>query len=100
MSSQSLSQAYLVEIKKRCEAATTGPWISIIEGRDQPLGGDSFILRGASDVRQEDLYLTGATVADQDFIAHARQDIPLLLDEIERLRDLLNSAINDDTITD
>ncbi len=78
-----------MENKARCEAATPGPWISIIEGRDQPLGGDSFILRGVQSMRQEDLYLTGATVADHDFIAGARQDIPLLLDEIERLQALL-----------
>jgi len=32
-----------------------------------------------------DIELLGGSVADQDFIAHARQDIPRLLDEIERL---------------
>jgi len=37
----------------------------------------------------EDIYLTGATVADQDFIAHARKDIPKLVAEVERLRKLL-----------
>ena len=34
----------------------------------------------------EDIYLSGATEADQDFIAGARQDIPALIDEIRRLR--------------
>ncbi len=37
----------------------------------------------------EGIYLTGATIADQDFIVHVRQDIPLLLDEIDRLRCLV-----------
>jgi len=36
--------------------------------------------------RGDDIELNGATVADQDFIAHARQDVPKLLAEIERLR--------------
>jgi hypothetical protein len=33
----------------------------------------------------EDIELLGATEADQDFIAHARHDIPLLLAKIDRL---------------
>jgi hypothetical protein len=88
MNSEPLSEAYMDEVRKRCEAATSGPWISYVEGRDH-LGGDSVIVRGEGG-REEDLYLTGGTIADQDFIAHARQDIPILLGEIERLRKLLN----------
>ena len=34
----------------------------------------------------DDIELSGATVADYDFIAHARQDLPALVDELERLR--------------
>jgi hypothetical protein len=34
----------------------------------------------------EDIELLGATEADQDFIARARQDVPLLLAEIDRLK--------------
>lgn len=34
----------------------------------------------------EDIELLGATIADQDFIAHARQDIPKLLQEIKFLQ--------------
>ena len=36
--------------------------------------------------RDADVYLIGATTADQEFIAHAREDIPRLLDEIARRR--------------
>jgi hypothetical protein len=36
----------------------------------------------------EDLEISGATNADLDFIAHARQDIPSLITEIERLQKL------------
>jgi hypothetical protein len=61
-------------------AAAPGPWKSFVEGRDHT-SGSSFIATPGSDIE-----LTGATAADQDFIAHARQDVPRLLDEIRRLR--------------
>jgi hypothetical protein len=32
--------------------------------------------------------LSGATPDDQDFIAHARQEVPRLVQEIQRLRSL------------
>ena len=78
----------LDEIRRRCEKASAGPWKSYVEGRDH-WGGDSFILTGDGENRGEDLYISGATNDDQDFIAHARQDIPRLLDEIARLKMLL-----------
>jgi hypothetical protein len=76
----------LDQIELRCRLASTGPWTSIIEGRDQ-VAGDSCIITGPENARGEDFYLTGATVADMDFIANARQDIPRLLSEIKRLRE-------------
>jgi hypothetical protein len=82
-----LTNEYLKKVRERCETATTSPWISFIEGRDHS-SGSSVIIRGINGT-EDDLYLTGATEDDQDFIAHARQDIPLLLDEIERLQKLL-----------
>ncbi len=91
MQLEPLSEAYLSEVRSRCDAATPGPWIAFVEGRDMT-SGDTFIVRGtgvAPNTSEEDLYLTGGTIADHDFIAHARQDIPLLLDEIERLKMLL-----------
>jgi hypothetical protein len=66
-------------IEARCVAATPGPWKSWIEGRDHD-SGDHFISTGG-----EDIYLTGATLADQDFIAAARQDIPTLIAAIREL---------------
>ena len=80
-----LSLGDLGEIRQRCNAATIGPWESFVEGRDH-LGGSNFIRTGGMDDRCADIELLGGSVADQDFIAHARQDIPRLLDEIERLR--------------
>ena len=71
------------DIKERCEKATPGPWKSYIEGRDHT-SGSSFIRTAG-----EDIELTGATTNDQDFIAAARQDVPTLIEEVYRLRQLL-----------
>ncbi len=69
------------------DVATESPWISFVEGRDHT-SGESVIVRGVN-VSKSDLYLTGATVADQDFIAHTRQDVTLLLDGVNRLHKLV-----------
>jgi hypothetical protein len=84
----SISEAELEEIFARCNDATPGPWVSYVEGRDH-WGGDHFIMRGEGATRGEDLYLTCATIEDQEFIANARQDVPRLVAEIRRLRRLL-----------
>jgi hypothetical protein len=78
----------LREIEKRCNAATAAPWESFIEGRDH-LAGDDFIRTGGMDDSSPDIHLTQATHADQDFVAHARQDIPALIAEVRRLKALL-----------
>ena len=49
-------------------------------------GGSSFIMVGEEHNRLTDIELIGATEADQDFIANARQDIPKLINEIRRLK--------------
>ncbi|WP_090742742.1 hypothetical protein [Candidatus Nitrospira nitrosa] len=84
-----ISDEKLEEIRLRCEAATPGPWTSHIEGRDHS-SGTSFIMTGCGGDRGNDIELSGSTDADQDFIAHARQDIPILLAEVKRLRALLS----------
>jgi hypothetical protein len=75
-----LSDNELDEIRKRTESATKGPWKACIEDRDFQCGSSFIQTQG------EDIELIGATEADFDFIANARQDIPKLLDEIERLK--------------
>ena len=88
---KALSDSELDEVRDRCAAASPGPWRSFIEGRDH-VSGSSFIMTGSGRTRGNDIELLGATPADQDFIAHARQDIPRLLDEIARLKRLISSA--------
>jgi hypothetical protein len=92
-----MTKEELEEIKARCEATSVAPWVSFIEGRDCE-SGSSFIMTGIpkgdhiwGENRGEDLYLTGGTNADLDFIAHARQDIPMLLEKIERLKKIINA---------
>lgn len=67
-------------IRKRCENAAKEPWISYIEDRDHTCGSN-FIQTPESDIE-----LINVSAADQDFIAHARKDILLLLDEINNLK--------------
>jgi hypothetical protein len=44
--------------------------------KEDHMSGDHFIRTAG-----EDIYLHGATLADQDFVASARQDIPMLIRE-------------------
>jgi hypothetical protein len=85
-----ISDSELNEIRARCEAATPGPWKASIEGRDHSSGSD-LIMTGAGSARGEDIEITGATHADYDFIAHAREDVERLLAEIDRLKRLLKN---------
>lgn len=73
------------QIKERCARATPGKWIPYVEGRDFT-SGSSFIMTIEGDQRGSDLEMIGATDADIDFIAHAKQDIPRLIEEVLQLR--------------
>lgn len=84
-------------IKDRYSYTSIAPWVAYIEGRDLE-SGSSFIMTGipkGEDIwqtkRGEDFEISGATNADLDFIANARQDIPQLIAEIERLNKLLKN---------
>lgn len=78
-----LTEDELSAIERRCELATRGPWRSFVESRDQMSVSDFIQTAG------EDIYLSGATTEDQDFVAAARQDVPALIAEVRRLRRLL-----------
>ena len=75
-----MTEQELLEIEKRCDEATGGPWRSFIEGRDH-MSGSNFVQTAGNDIE-----LHGATVADYDFVAAAKQDIPSLIQEIRRLK--------------
>lgn len=84
-----VSDFELLALRELVAGASEGPWRAMIEGRDHE-SGDSFIMIGSGDDRREDMYVfrdsTPAAAADLDFIATARNVVPKLLDEIERLR--------------
>jgi hypothetical protein len=81
---ETMTDEELDRIEARLRDAAPGPWISFVEGRDHD-SGSNFIQTPVDDIE-----LSGVTVADQDFIAHARQDLPKLLIEVRRLRALAN----------
>lgn len=81
-----LTDSDLARIQRVCGAATPGPWTAHVEGRDFD-SGSSFIETAASD-----LELSGASAADYDFIASARQDLPRLLAEVRALRAALSGS--------
>ncbi len=77
-----LSQEELQVIRERVELSTLGPWKSF---------NDNTIVQSSTDndgyrmeigkIRRHRYYQV-----DADFIAHAREDVPKLLDEIEKLQ--------------
>jgi len=82
-----IDQKRLDEIHGRCAAATPGPW--------QMCGNDVFSVRDNHMDRVLLFSMTGADGfrANAEFAAHARQDIPDLLAEVERLRGVSKDAV-------
>ena len=91
--SDALTDEELDVIATRATTATKGPWKAFVEGRDH-WGGDNFIRTGGEDDDGPDMYVrlyygvepVPAPPSDLDFIAHSRQDVLSLVDEIRRLR--------------
>jgi len=84
-----LTQAELNEIKERAENASGGKWLW--EGDKF---GDIVIfspkLRGFHNNGGTIAKLDGCSADDAEFIAHAREDIPSLLDHIAELEAVIN----------
>ena len=85
-----MTEEEIFEIEDRWSRTQSGPWKAYIENRDHE-SGNSFIMTGDDSNRGEDIEMLGATVADFDFIASAKQDIPALIAEIRELRTLLTT---------
>jgi hypothetical protein len=86
MRNEDLDEERLAAITARADAAASGPWRPMIEGRDHSSGSSCIrTLIGGID-------LDGATDADIDFMAHARQDVPYLIYELRRMAEMLKSA--------
>jgi hypothetical protein len=85
-----LSADELERIERRVVAASAGPWISYAVGRD-PAAECNRIETGVCNELGTftSIEIVGGSVADQDFMACARQDIPRLLQFVRLLRALL-----------
>lgn len=81
--SGTVSGTDLDAIRERAEEATLGPWE--LERREPYMDGRSaYAMRRAG--RPGVMLTCAAFPADAEFIAHAREDVPVLLAEVERLR--------------
>ena len=99
-----MKQDELDAIRARCEAATPGPW-NYGEAVEWRRGAGPFEDRGAEIISFSDVEVVvgglqdeqGGAVgvlrnADAAFIAHARADVPALLNEVARLNAIIAHA--------
>lgn len=101
-----MDEAKLKEIEDRATRATAGPWIYFGEPEDNVFWGQ---IRSAAEDGHFD-HITDTPELDErdndmQFIAHAREDVPLLcktvrglwkeLQDVERGRNLLRSQVKD-----
>lgn len=104
---KSLEPAEIAAIRKRCEAATKGPWSVNVQDHIDNEGNriigfgvlpESHGGRGEGDVlfarKCKGDYTSECSQARQnrEFIAHARIEVPKLLDEVERLQQACSLA--------
>jgi hypothetical protein len=89
-----VSMLDLEAIKARCDAATAGPWFSVgcangfrVECGEKGEDGqrNQWIANIDSAIKYE--------CADAEFIAHARECLPALVAEVERLRHAVDTAL-------
>ena len=93
-------------IRKRCDAATQGPWKTAIN--DMRDDGRVFVVRdvlpeaypGVTDLHggpimqlPPPVFPCDVRAEDGDFIAAAREDVPALLDKVERLQEALGRIL-------
>jgi hypothetical protein len=88
-----LTTADLRAIRRRCQRATPAPWVIYPDSPD----GERLAVEGNEGFRGFRILTVwpdGARPAgpDAEFVAHARDDVPRLLAEVERLRALARAA--------
>ena len=91
-----MNEQRLQEIKQRAEKATPGPW-KVYQDAISTRIGTEFMhpqLNGPVPVITDAYHVGGAIsiyidAADAEFIAHAREDVPALVVEIERLQNTI-----------
>ena len=85
----------LSEMKARHEAATGGPWTTKRHGKKHGAFSDQCIV--AAVARGQGIYSPTSKgtfpANDQEFIAHARQDIPVLIAMVEARDEAINATL-------
>lgn len=80
-----MTDAELNAIRERCNAATAGPWVDIQEHCPESANGQRYCTKAS-------VYCYGPNShANIRFCTNARQDIPVLLAEVERLRAIVQA---------
>ena len=75
----------LEEIKARCDAATGGPWVRDMHSPDMS-GRSGWYIRGPRKLGLRSMVLNSRMLpGDAEFIEHAREDVPWLVEQVERL---------------
>lgn len=101
-----LTAAELQAMRERCEKARPGPWMTKKRGEPgdmirqttwvdcgEPGHNDCAVAQTSQPVAIVDLsHKRAIAEADAAFIAHSRTDIPALLDEVTKLREMLDAA--------
>jgi hypothetical protein len=89
-----LTRQDLASIQERARKATPGPWCVAGSPRDFVIAkhGESERCSDNPVLWAEDDCL-GGSKADAEFIAQARGDVPRLVDEVDRLRQLLGRVL-------
>lgn len=75
----------LQAIKERCEKATKGPWMVPSNFPDEVWGFSAHPM-GEDVIAAPDIHVAAVKESDGPFIAHSREDIPALVEEVERLQ--------------
>lgn len=92
-----MKQEQLQAIRERCEKATPGPWFVAEEGFGKKscptvyAAGKELRYIAFCDDKFNFEQMTD-NLANAKFIAHAREDVPALLAEVERLQEALDKA--------
>lgn len=85
-------QINIAAVRKRAAAATPGPWLIGSKFGAGNLGSSAAVISGKLPPIKLDPHRNGAS--DAAFIAHARQDVPALLAELDRAMDGWRAAVD------
>ncbi len=101
-----ITKEELKEIRDRCDAATEAPWVTNGDGSSYDFNSDEYsqtwVETPKETWRSSLTNMTGTSMCEQmdtaEFIAHARTDVPKLLDQIEKLIHVILKDIHDDEL--